>query len=250
MERQIADLKSLESSQGKLNARDKKQLEELERDVLRVKKAREVLGDKAPSFGGGRKDDTRGGAGLGGKRKRERQADNDGSETDEDVRRIPMPRDTPPPVPFQSRPRKNTGNANLEPLGEGKGGGERSVGSEHALPTKPNVKPMVKTVYESKPVVRDLRKEAVSRFVPTAVAQKIAATKGQGRLLEEEEVESLEREGYGAGATSTGGTPRSPTVVDAAPAVNENARALEEEEERFEREMRRVRMEEVEDEDL
>ena len=231
-----------------MNARDKKQLAELERDVLRVKKAREVLGDKAPSFGRGRRDDTRGEPGVGGKRKREWEADEDSSETDEDVRKIPMPRDTPPPIPFQSRPRKNYGNANLEPLGEGKGGGERGGATKHELPAKPEVRPAVKTVYESKPVVRDLRKEAISRFVPTAVAQKIAATKGQGRLLEEEEVESLEREGYGARATTAG--IQSSMVVDAAPTVGGNAKDSEEEEERFERELRSVQMEEVEDEDL
>ena len=249
MERQIADLKSLEASQGKLNARDKKQLEELERDVQRVKKAREVLGDKAPSFGGGRKDDIRGRPGAGGKRKREWEADTDSSETDEDVRRIPMPRDTPPPIPFQPRPDKNRGSANLEPLGEWKGGGERSGVPEHELPVEPEVKPAARTVYESKPVVRDLRKEAVFRFVPTAVAQKIAATKGQGRLLEEEEVERLEEEGYGAGATKWG-RQRSGMVVDAAPAIDGNTRDLEEEEERFEKELRGVQIEEVEDEDL
>ena len=250
MERQIADLKSLEASQGKLSARDKKQLEDLEKDVQRVKKARQVLGDKAPSFAGGKKDDGRVGTGVGAKRKRGWEADEDSSETEEDVRGIPMPRDTPPPIAFQSRARKNTANANLEPLWDGRGDGERSRNPEHELPAKPDAKPVVKTVYESKPVVRDLRKEAVSRFVPTAVAQKIAATKGQGSLLEEEDVERLEGEGYGAGARRAGETQMSSIVVDAAPAIDGSAaeKSLEEEEERFGRDMRGGQMEEVADE--
>jgi len=244
-------LKSLEASQGKLNARDKKQLEDLEKDVLRVRKAREVLGDKAPSFGRGRRDNARDGAGSGAKRKREWEADEDSSETDEDVRKIPMPRDTPPPIPFQSRPRKNNGNANLQPLGEGRGGGERSGASGYDLPTGLEAKPVVKTVYESKPVVRNLRKEAVSHFVPTAVAQKLAVTKGQGRLLDEDKLERLEEEGYGTRATNAGETQRSVLVVDAAPAVEGVAmgNSLEMEEERFKRELRSVQMEEVEVED-
>lgn len=217
-----------------------------------MRKARAVLGDKAPSFGERRRDNGKDGAGVGGKRKREWEANEQGSETDEDVRSIPMPRDTPPPIPFQSRPRKNDGNANLEPLGEGRGGRERSGASKHELPAKPEPQPQPKTVYESKPVVRDLRREAVSRFVPAAVAQKIAATKGQGRLLEEEEVERLEGEGYGAKATKPGETQGSGMVIDAAPVVDGSARELrlEAEEERFERELRGVEMEEVEDEDL
>ena len=118
-------------------------------------------------------------------------------------------------------------------------------------------KPAPKTTYESKPVVRDLRKEATARFVPNAVKRKIDATKGVGvKLLEEEEVEKLEKEGYGAGG-------RGVAVVDAAPEVGggvpegEGERRLEEEEERFRREMgeeldgpKQVMVEDVSDEDL
>ncbi len=245
-------MKALEASQGKLNTRDKKLLEELEKDVQRVRKAREVLGDRAPSFAEGRRSDGKGRADVGNKRKREWGADEGSSETDEDVRRIPMPRDTPPPIPFQPRPPKNNGNANLEPLGEGRGGGERSGASEHQLPAKPEPKPQPRMVYESKPMVRDLRREAVSRFVPAAVAQKIAATKGQGRLLEEEEVQRLEGEGYGAKATTAGEAEASAIIVDATPAVDGSAKekVLAEQEKMFEKELRSVQMEEVEDEEL
>ena len=57
-----------------------------------------------------------------------------------------------------------------------------------ALPAKPPA-PVAQTVYESKAAVRDLRKEAVSRFVPTVVKKKLEAGKGEvgGKLLEEEE---------------------------------------------------------------
>ncbi|KAL8732396.1 MAG: hypothetical protein Q9166_002794 [cf. Caloplaca sp. 2 TL-2023] len=303
LERQIADLKSLaeSSSTGGLNARDKKQLEELERQLGAVKKAREKVGARAPTFGGserGGRSGERGrgrGGGVLGKRSRgfEEQRESSGSETDESVRRIPMPRDTPPPIPSQHRHGRgrggssNTftgngrGNANMEPLGEGR---ERIT---HGLPPKPETSPAVvtaKTTYEAKPVVRDLRKEAVKAFMPAVVARKVAAVKGGGgRLLEEEEVERLEREGYlgggkagdtkdeadGEGDGVRKGVGRG-IAVDAAPRILDDAeekamddeerrkmedgiyseernKLLEEEEERFRRE---VRMEEVSDEDV
>ncbi|KAI4134783.1 MAG: hypothetical protein LQ347_001244 [Umbilicaria vellea] len=192
-----------------------------------------------------------------------------GSETDASVRRIPMPRDTPPPVPFPNRHRQHgrqSGNANLEPLGEGRGGGEREP---HALPPRPVVQAQM--VYEAKPAVRDLRKEAVSRFVPSVVARKLEAKRGHGRLLEPEELEALEKEGYGrtegAGENGNGAS----VVVEAAPRVGSRqgdgerggggagGGGLEVEEDKFERELRElgeaaeptgVEMEEVEDEDL
>lgn len=119
-------------------------------------------------------------------------------------------------------------------------------------------------------MVRDLRKEATARFVPNAVKRKIDATKGVGaKLLEEEEVEKLEKEGYGAGGRSLGSMGERGLVVDAAPEVEvggledeREIRRLEEEEERFRREMetvdadgeanepKTVMMEEVSDEDL
>lgn len=204
---------------------------------------------------GGRGGGVRGGGVL-GKRGRD-QEESEGSETDESVRNIPMPRDTPPPIPFQRHRQRGPdfggagGNANMEPLGEGRGGGEREP---HALPEKPQM--VAQTVYEAKPAVRDLRKEAVNRFVPTVVKRKLDASKGGvgGRLLEEEEVEKLEREGYGVKAMGTRDEAAA-TRVDPVPKVGEEAggndlRDLEEEEERFRREMRHVQMEEVDDEDL
>ena len=74
----------------------------------------------------------------------------------------------------------------------------------HALPAKPAVAaPAAQTVYVSAPQIRNLQKEAVSRFVPTAVAQKIAAAKGAGgRLVEPEEADRLEKEGYRTATTA------------------------------------------------
>ncbi|KAI4163550.1 MAG: hypothetical protein LQ342_002822 [Letrouitia transgressa] len=248
LERQIADLKTLQSSSpqgGGLSARDKKQLEDLERELGRVKKAREALGGKAPSFSAaGEKRNLHTGS----------SSASDGEETDESVRRIPMPRDTPPPIPRTpgtgSKRRRGEGNAhpnaNLEPLGK-----EGRV--QHELPKKPEA-PAPRTTYEAKPVVRDLRKEAVKAFVPATVARKAAAAKGGvgERLLEEEEVQKLEKEGYVGGRGKGNGASAGGIVVDAAPAVDggggedEQSRS-DEEAERFSRE---VRMEEVSDEDL
>lgn len=281
LERQIADLKALagDSPDG-LGTRDKKQLDELEKQLGQVKKAREKVGDRAPRFErGGSSSRGRGRAGVLGKRSRGGEVRNDGgmesssgNETDESVRRIPMPRDTPPPVPFRhrhghGRGGQNTGftvgngrgNANMEPLGEGR---QRVT---HVIPAKPDAVASVmvpKTTYEAKPVVRDLRKEAVKAFMPAVVARKVQAVKGGGgRLLEEEEAETLEREGYmggrrGDGRDGVGALEAGSVVVDAAPEVegrsgvragDDERKRLEEEEERFAKE---VRMEEVSDEDL
>ena len=283
LERTIEALRAeKEVKGGKLGSRDQKLLEEAEKDLARVKKAREALGDKAPAFGrgdgGGRgRGDERGGRGRGyggdgrggytglGKRGREGEGSSSGSETDESVRNIPWPRDTPPPIPHQHHRRRegnttsrSTTNANDEPLGasripphnrRGEEGGEGEVMvPDTSLPPKPVVHTQAKTTYESAPVVRDLRKEATSRFVPSAVRRKIEAKAGKGgRLLEEEEVRALEGEGYGiaggVGGKAGDGLGRdirgergSMEAVGDAESEREKRR-LEEEEERFRREV-------------
>ncbi|KAI4115190.1 MAG: hypothetical protein LQ345_004170 [Seirophora villosa] len=296
LERQIADLKQSISGDGDgLKGRDKKQLEELERQLGAVRRAREKVGARGTGGEGSGVGGRGGGASVLGKRGRgkeegggyerrraQREEEEEGpsaasEETDESVRAIPMPRDTPPPVPFSRRHHTSSSsqrrdhqgdNANLEPLGEG-----RVV---HALPQKPpeaGARSAAKTTYEAKPAVRDLRKEAVRAFMPAVVARKVGAARGEGgaggRLLEEEEVEKLEREGYavggggqewksGEGRKGVGGEGGGVGTVDAAPVVvemekgrtavgDEQQRRLQEEEERFSRE---VRMEEVTDEDM
>lgn len=171
------------------------------------------MGDKAPSFerdgrgprreGGPRYD------GVLGKRRRDAEdASSDDSDIPDEVKRIPMPRDTPPPIPkeildewFAKRRAKRSANANMEPLGEkdrlgdkGDNGERREHAQQPERPIAPV--PVSKTVYESPAILRDLRKEAVSAFMPTVVRAKLQKAKGQGGLLQPEEADRLEREGY------------------------------------------------------
>jgi len=260
LQRQIDELKGVQDSGQPLKPKDKQILEELERDLRAVRKAREALGDKAPTFGGqnrhNRPDERRDkNAGVLGKRRRDERDQwrepSSGSETDESVRRIPMPKDTPPPIPQQHRRNRGT-NANMEPLGEGRGGGEREP---HALPAKPAVQE-VKTVYESAPAIRNLREEAVSKFVPTAVRKKQEAIKGSGKLVEPEEMDRLEKEGYLRSQAPEAGyddAPHRPTFsVNAIPEPEDELVRLAAEEERFRQETAQyhVEIEEVDDEDL
>jgi hypothetical protein len=199
LQREIEDLKARGES-GDLRPHDRQRLGQLEKDAAAVKKAREALGNKAPQFAGGeaRRDggDRRGsrggsrGGGVLGKRRRGggRSGGESSSDTDEDARHIPMPKDTPPPIPRRQGHRPNN-NANDTPLGEPR--------LPHALPPKL----VAKTVYESAPQIRDLRKEATSKFIPTAVQSKLKLARGgvKGRLLEPEELDKLEKEGYAGG---------------------------------------------------
>ncbi|OIW31157.1 hypothetical protein CONLIGDRAFT_302549 [Coniochaeta ligniaria NRRL 30616] len=228
LKEQIAALKAIVESGGKLTQLEEQSLESLERDLKAVEKARKALGDKAPTFGRGGQGGQ--GGGVLGKRRRdgEEEVESDESDVPEDVRRIPMPRDTPPPIPkavldewwAKRRAKRNKeqqeeggrergsggggGGANALPLGKDRGiGGGREESSTPAPAVEPKV------VYESKPIVRDLRKEAVSAFVPTAVRMKMQKTQGVGGLMEPEEADRLEKEGYlktKAGETQATGT--------------------------------------------
>lgn len=274
IKRQIDDLKAVAEGGGKLSSHEESVLEGLEKELKAVLKARELLGDKAPQFGSGRphRDGGRDDRGSLGKRRRgddgalRRDSDSDSDEVPEDVARIPMPRDTPPPIPKQvldkwwakrrakrSGGNNNNGNnasadasagagssANAVPLTKDRGLG-RGSNSDTALPPKPapvaTTEP--KVVYESKPVVRDLRKEAVSAFVPSVVQAKLSKGKGEsGALLEPEEADRLEQEGYlkatGAGPSQTG----------VASGETENAAS-----EQMNRAPHQVMMEEVDDEE-
>lgn len=189
-------------------------LEGLERDVKAVRKARDALGDAAPKLGGPRdRDGERGGArggfgagrggGVLGKRRRDEDGSSEEEEVPEDVRTIPMPRDTPPPIPKEvldkwyqkrrermARERDARGtSANAMPLGQNDRRGAAAASVVQAPPME------AKTVYEAKPIVRDLRKEAIS-FVPAAVRAKLEKSKGLGGLVEPEEADRLEKAGY------------------------------------------------------
>ena len=111
-------------------------------------------------------------------------------------------------------------------------GTENNAQPDLSLPPKP-VAPVKKT-YESQAQIRDLRKEATAKFVPAAVKRKIDATKGApgGRLLEEDEMQQLESEGYGGAAKGTEQQESLENEADAAA-----LRRLQDEEAAFEREL-------------
>src|ERR1700759_218862 len=53
LQKQIDELNALKDrSGGVLRPKDKETLDQLERDLRAVRKAREILGDKAPTYGG------------------------------------------------------------------------------------------------------------------------------------------------------------------------------------------------------
>ncbi|KAL6250011.1 hypothetical protein RBB50_002312 [Rhinocladiella similis] len=221
IQRQIDDLKALEAA-GEIKPREKAILDDLERDLKAVRKAREALGQNAPQYTSHskRRDDE--GSNILGKRRHDGERkhfkprrDSSGSDTDDSVRRIPMPEDTPPPIPreFRRNFRKEE-----EP--------------DTQLPSKPA--PAPKTTYESAPQIRDLKKEAVKRFVPDVVRKKQEAARGgpTGHLVEPEEMDRLEAEGYlrtssNPGQTGTQDEQEGPS----------DTRNLAEEEERFLREL-------------
>jgi hypothetical protein len=183
IQRDIDSLKEAEEG-GALRPHERQRLAELEKDLAAVNKAREALGDKAPQFkperrhddggdNGGRGGHGGGGGGVLGKRTRDGQRKgDDSSDTDADVRGIPMPRDTPPSIP-----RRHGRQAHAE-----------------EAPDAPEPK-KAQIVYEAAPQVRDFLKEA-TKFMPTAVANKMKLAKGEGRLLEPEEFDKLQGEGY------------------------------------------------------
>lgn len=183
IQRDIDSLKESEQSGG-LRPHERQRLTELEKDLAAVNKAREALGDKAPQFKperrhddggdrGGRGGHRGGRGGVLGKRTRDGQRkEDDSSDTDADVRDIPMPRDTPPPIPRQRNRKSQGDDTTAEPE-----------------PKKAQI------VYEAAPEVRNFLKEA-TKFMPTAVANKMKLAKGGGRLLEPEEFDKLQDEGY------------------------------------------------------
>lgn len=189
LQRDIDNLKETDQSGG-LRPHERQRLSELEKDLAAVNKARAALGDKAPQFkpererrddGGGDRGGRGGrgghrGGGVLGKRTRDGQRkDEDSSDTDADVKNIPMPRDTPPPIPHEYNP--------------------QSQGEDAVPPPEPKKSQLV---YEAAPQVRDFLKEA-TKFMPTAVANKMKMAKGegpQGKLLEPEEFDKLQDEGY------------------------------------------------------
>ncbi|KAI1258982.1 WW domain binding protein 11-domain-containing protein [Xylariaceae sp. FL1019] len=198
LQKQIDDLKQIGASGGKLTQHEESVLEGLERDLKAVTKARDTLGDKAPTFGrGGNRTSGQDNGVLGKRRRGGYQHDSsDDDNIPDDLKSIPMPRDTPPPIPKAEldrwyAKRRASRNANDTPLGEREG---RPSLQQESTPVPAPAE--AKSVYEAKPQVRDLRKEAVSAFVPTAVRMKLDKSQGQSGLMEPEEADRLEKEGY------------------------------------------------------
>lgn len=213
LQRQIDELKALAETQ-QLRPKDKADLEGLEKELRAVKKAREILGDKAPVFKT-RRDD--GGEGVrGGRGGVKRRRDESEEDTDEDVRNIPMPRDTPPPIPRKHHQK------------------QQDVPKPAPAPSQ--------TTYSSAPVLRNLTQES-KRFVPASVAQNIARQKGTGgRLLEPEEADRLEKAGYGDAAKAAEEAEKE-AEFEMMSRGESGGQAIE-------NALRHVEMEEVEDEDL
>ncbi|KAK8068044.1 hypothetical protein PG996_007156 [Apiospora saccharicola] len=219
LQKQVDDLKQITASGGKLTKHEESVLESLEADLKAVKKAREALGEKAPTFSRGGPRDGQGHGSMLGKRRRDNEdVSSSDSDVPDDVRSIPMPRDTPPPIPkeimdqwYAKRRAKRT-NPNETPLGGDK---ERRAPGQTQVQATPTPPVEVKAVYEAKPVIRDLRKEAASAFMPTAVRMKIDKGKGQGGLLEPEEADRLEAEGYLKVAAANKPNTLTATVEDA-----------------------------------
>ncbi|KAM4064954.1 WW domain binding protein [Hirsutella rhossiliensis] len=204
IQKQIDDLKAIASKGGKLTSHEEQVLAGLEKELKAVKRAREAVGDNAPSFSRARDGDSRPGV-LGKRRRGSQDASSSDEDVPDDVRSIPMPRDTPPPISkdvmdqwyAKRRARRNTGPADRHDRRGDDGRGDTSRVVDGERPAKKETPATeYKTVYEAKPIMRDLRKEAVSAFVPAAVQMKMAKGQGQGGLLEPEEADRLEREGY------------------------------------------------------
>lgn len=177
---------------------ESERLEELKKELQAVEKARKTLGrdgdgdrDRDADKGGGRGRDRDREAP--GKRRREdgdhahrhdqhhpsrrrkfdrhdENSDTGASDTDESVRNIPMPRDTPPPVPreFGRRRREKDqqhGDAHADSHEDRHGAGDAQ---KEPQPEKRQPAP---TVFEARPQLRNIQREVVQGFIPAAVAR-------------------------------------------------------------------------------
>lgn len=207
LQKQIDELQRLKEAQGgKLRAKDEEVLAGLERDLRGVKKAREIRGEEEDHIGrdrskgndprtGGHR--VRGGGGTYlGKRRRDdaHEGSADSTDTDPEVRDIPMPGDTPPPLPpkrVRDQARKRGAGPSLNPEDDPDSLEKYSV----PAPKLP------RTIYSSAPQIRDLQKEATNKFIPTAVKARLQkqqkANNGEYRLPEPEDVDAQEDKSKG-----------------------------------------------------
>ncbi|KAJ3477785.1 hypothetical protein NLG97_g8743 [Lecanicillium saksenae] len=199
LQKQIDDLKKITEGGGKLSRHEEQVLEGLEKEIKSVKKAREALGDKAPTFGRGwtRDVDGKRGGVLGKRRRGSHGASSSDEDVPDDVKIIPMPRDTPPPIPkeiLDAWYAKRRAQRSAEQAARSGGGADKADAKGDERKQKPVVES--RTVYEAAPVTRNLQKEAVAAFVPSAVRSKLTKGSGQGGLMEPEEADALEKQGY------------------------------------------------------
>jgi hypothetical protein len=236
VQKQIDELKQLEK-RSVLRPKDKEALVQLERDLKGILRAREALGDAAPKFATHERRERPGfnnerhdpSQNLGKRRRDEDETYQ--SDSDPEVRQIPMPRDTPPRFPKPER--RPLDNANTGPDGNR---------LPHALPGKPASAAPSQAVYSSAPQLRDLTKEAL-KFVPAAVAQNKKKVHGQGKLLEVEEADRLEKAGYFAAkqvSDAAGLEIRAQQISSDIVAGAGNAEDIEAELQRFETEVDRI----------
>lgn len=183
----------------KLKPHETERLEELKKELQLVEKARKTMGKETD------------GEALGKRRREDGDHDRDhqrqptrrrvqnrhdeissgsASDTDESVRNIPMPRDTPPPVPreyWQARRNKQeqrnaarggrdgakdtTKETGEDPEAEAEAESEPKPEPEKRLPAQ--------TVFESRPQIRDIQREVVQAFTPAAVARQQKRQKQQ-----------------------------------------------------------------------
>lgn len=137
---------------------------------------------------------------LGKRRRGSLDASTSDEDVPDDVKCIPMPRDTPPPIPKEVLDEwyaKRRAQRNAEQAV--RAGGNRPDDRGDAKKETPIVES--RTVYEAAPVTRNLQKEAIAAFVPSAVKSKLTKGAGLGGLMEPEEADALEKQGYLASAS-------------------------------------------------
>ena len=220
LRKQIDELNRMRDAQGgALRPKDKDTLAKLETEVKGIRKAREAIGDKGSGFEGKRapgdgRDERRAGQMLGKRgrgdvddeRSKRRMPDNHRGEdsdlasgyssgdTDPEIRAIPMPRDPSPPIPprwIRDRERAIRKGLPIPEPPKQRKEGCGMIQTESDPSSKPAGRPKEhKKIYSAAPQVRDLEKEATSRFVPAPVLAKMKTRQKPGDLAEPEEQES------------------------------------------------------------
>ena len=190
IQRDIDDLEKVASAGGTLSEQEEQALARFKKDLVAVRKAREALGDKAPTFGRGPYNGRD--SALGKRRRDDSDESEDERNVPEEVRQTPMPRDTPPPIPkevldrwwtkrrarWDARREADEGDGssnrhNISNTGGGSGRGGGSHGTDSNDPRSAHAVVAPQQVYSSQPVLRDLRKEAAV-FMPTSVRSRVA----------------------------------------------------------------------------